>query len=130
MGHLNATPVAASLGGALRQSPPGGTPSPVRHCPAMKTLTRIVVPLASLLCCAAASAEELKPQEIEDAKLEAIGQEPPQKPAPHPDPAIVHLQVLLDRTGSSPGVIDGFDGDNVRKAVAGFEAMHDLPVDG
>lgn len=96
----------------------------------MKTLTRIVVPLASLLCCAAASTEGLKPQDIEDAKLEAIGQEPPQKPAPHPDPAIVHLQVLLDRAGSSPGVIDGFDGDNVRKAVAGFEAMHDLPVDG
>ena len=96
----------------------------------MKTLARIVLPLASLLCCATASAGELKPQVIEDAKLETIGKEPPPKPAPHPDPAIVRLQVLLDRAGSSPGVIDGFDGDNVRKAVAGFESMHDLPVDG
>jgi peptidoglycan hydrolase-like protein with peptidoglycan-binding domain len=47
-----------------------------------------------------------------------------------PDPAIVRLQVLLDRAGSSPGVIDGFYGDNVSKAVAGFEEMRGLPVDG
>ena len=47
-----------------------------------------------------------------------------------PDPAIVRLQILLDRAGASPGVIDGFDGDNVRKAVIAFEIMHNLPVDG
>jgi lipoprotein-anchoring transpeptidase ErfK/SrfK len=47
-----------------------------------------------------------------------------------PDPAIIRLQVLLDRAGSSPGVVDGFYGKNVSKAVAGFEAMHGLPVDG
>jgi lipoprotein-anchoring transpeptidase ErfK/SrfK len=47
-----------------------------------------------------------------------------------PDPAIVKLQVLLDRAGASPGVIDGFDGDNVRKAVSAFETMAGLPVDG
>ena len=45
-------------------------------------------------------------------------------------PAIVKLQILLDRAGASPGVIDGFDGDNVRKAVRAFEAMAGLPVDG
>jgi lipoprotein-anchoring transpeptidase ErfK/SrfK len=42
----------------------------------------------------------------------------------------VKLQVLLDRAGASPGVIDGFDGDNVRKAVRAFELMHGLPQDG
>ena len=47
-----------------------------------------------------------------------------------PDPAMVRLQVLLDRAGASPGVIDGFDGDNVRKAVRAAEAMNGLPVDG
>lgn len=47
-----------------------------------------------------------------------------------PNPAIVRLQVLLDRVGASPGVIDGFDGDNVRKAVFAFEAMRGLPADG
>jgi lipoprotein-anchoring transpeptidase ErfK/SrfK len=47
-----------------------------------------------------------------------------------PDPAIAKLQILLDRAGASPGVIDGFDGDNVRKAVTAFETMRGLTVDG
>lgn len=40
------------------------------------------------------------------------------------------LQVLLDRAGASPGVIDGWEGENVEKAVRAFEEMNDLPVDG
>ncbi|MEO6012840.1 MAG: L,D-transpeptidase [Devosia sp.] len=47
-----------------------------------------------------------------------------------PDPAIAKLQILLDRAGASPGVIDGFDGDNVRKAVMAFETMQGLAADG
>lgn len=37
-----------------------------------------------------------------------------------PDPGIIRLQIFLDRAGASPGVIDGFDGDNVRKAIAAY----------
>ncbi len=47
-----------------------------------------------------------------------------------PDPLIVKLQVLLDRASVSPGVIDGFNGENVSKAVAAFEREHNLPEDG
>ena len=47
-----------------------------------------------------------------------------------PSPSIARLQILLDRAGASPGVIDGLDGHNVRSAVAAYEAMHGLPVDG
>ena len=45
-------------------------------------------------------------------------------------PAIARLQVLLDQAGASPGVIDGFDGDNLVKAIAAFQMMAGLPVDG
>ncbi|WP_025394184.1 L,D-transpeptidase family protein [Rhizobium leguminosarum] len=75
-----------------------------------------------------AAARELRPEEINTASIASIGTE---KSRPGgPDPAIVRLQVLLDRGGSSPGVIDGLSGENVDKAVAGFEAMNKLPVDG
>lgn len=75
-----------------------------------------------------AAARELRPEEINTASIASIGTD---KLAPgDPDPAIVRLQVLLDRAGSSPGVIDGLSGENVDKAVAGFEAMNNLPVDG
>ena len=47
-----------------------------------------------------------------------------------PSPSIARLQILLDKAGASPGVIDGLDGNNVRSAIAAFQAMHGLPVDG
>lgn len=40
------------------------------------------------------------------------------------------LQVLLDRAGVSPGVIDGYPGENVEKSVAAFEQIYGFPVDG
>ncbi|MBP0617907.1 murein L,D-transpeptidase [Jiella sp. KSK16Y-1] len=40
------------------------------------------------------------------------------------------MQILLDRAHASPGVIDGFNGENTRKAIAAYEAMRGLPEDG
>jgi lipoprotein-anchoring transpeptidase ErfK/SrfK len=42
----------------------------------------------------------------------------------------VKLQVLLDRAGANPGVIDGVAGENVTRAIRGFEEISGLEVDG
>jgi lipoprotein-anchoring transpeptidase ErfK/SrfK len=43
---------------------------------------------------------------------------------------VAKLQVLLDRAGASPGVIDGHDGGNVRKALLAYEELtgETLPI--
>lgn len=46
------------------------------------------------------------------------------------DPAMIRLQVLLDRSRFSPGVIDGLPGGNVAKAIAAYEAANGLEPDG
>ncbi|NAZ18169.1 murein L,D-transpeptidase, partial [Glutamicibacter soli] len=40
------------------------------------------------------------------------------------------VQVLLDRSGTSPGVIDGFKGGMSESAIRAFERRAGLPVDG
>jgi lipoprotein-anchoring transpeptidase ErfK/SrfK len=46
------------------------------------------------------------------------------------DPAMIRLQVLLDRSRFSPGVIDGLAGENVAKAIAAYEEANGLEPDG
>lgn len=45
-------------------------------------------------------------------------------------PVVLKAQVLLDRAGISPGVIDSYYGENVRKALASYEEKNGLPTDG
>ena len=42
----------------------------------------------------------------------------------------VKVQVMLDRAGTSPGVIDGIKGGMSRSAIAAFERRSGLPADG
>jgi lipoprotein-anchoring transpeptidase ErfK/SrfK len=46
------------------------------------------------------------------------------------DPALLRAQVLLDRAGFSPGVIDGKDGTNLQHALEAFASAHGLASNG
>ncbi len=43
---------------------------------------------------------------------------------------MVRLEVALDRAHFSPGVIDGYNGENVRKAVSAYQAAHNMAITG
>ncbi|RZI98057.1 MAG: L,D-transpeptidase [Brevundimonas sp.] len=43
-----------------------------------------------------------------------------------PDAGLVRLQILLDRTVFSPGMIDGLAGDNTRQAIAAYRKANNL----
>lgn len=62
----------------------------------------------------------------------AIAQSP--APAPTPEPAIdrtvMHVQVILDKLGFSPGVIDGLQGQSLTAALKGFQQSRGLRVTG
>lgn len=47
-------------------------------------------------------------------------------PAYAPDAGLVRLQILLDRSRFSPGVIDGLGGENTRQAIAAWRKANNL----
>lgn len=83
-------------------------------------LTVLAFPLLLALA-PQAKAAELSADAIEQAQSFA-----PQDAGKRIDPAMIRLQVLLDRSRFSPGVIDGLDGNNVRKAIAAYEKANGL----
>lgn len=96
----------------------------------MKNHLTLATLAAAILCSAPSLAAAIDAQAVNTAQIESVPLEKPAQKPPEPDAAIVKLQVLLDRAGVSPGVIDGYFGDNLIKAIAGFEAQQKLPVDG
>lgn len=67
---------------------------------------------------------------IPKAIILAIALLPAMAMAAAPDQRILDVQVLLDRLGFGPGVIDGAKGASFVKALAGYQQANDLPVTG
>lgn len=65
------------------------------------------------------------PADIEAATYAGTGELPSGQSA-----LTAKVQILLDRAGVSPGVVDGFRGGMSESAIRAFERMHGLPQDG
>src|SRR4051812_11574317 len=73
-----------------------------------------------------AAAQKPKVPSIEEVN----GAQPVEPPKKGIGAATLKAQVLLDRLRFSPGVIDGLNGDNYRRALTSFEKSKGLKVDG
>ncbi len=66
-------------------------------------------------------AQALEAQQINDAQFGVVAEK-----IAGPDPLVVKVQTLLGRRSISPGVVDGLDGENYRKAIAQFRRQEGL----
>ncbi|WP_414712793.1 L,D-transpeptidase family protein [Sphingomonas sp.] len=60
----------------------------------------------------------------------AAAQASSEKAEPSIDRTVMHVQVILDRLGFSPGVIDGMEGESLRLALRGFQEAKGLEPTG
>lgn len=99
------------------------------RAPLMLTAAPLALAVALALTAAPARAQSARanitPADIEAATFSGVGELPPGQSA-----LTARVQVLLDRAGVSPGVVDGFRGGMSESALSAFERKSGLPVDG
>lgn len=83
----------------------------------------LAVLAALMLTPCVAAAAKLDRHAVNAAELAA-------EPVEGINPAVIRAQVLLDRARFSPGVVDGHGGENFDKALAAFQAHHQLEATG
>jgi len=81
--------------------------------------TFILAGIVSLAAVAAGHTAELTPRTIDQASFSEWSEA---GTSASPDPFLVRVEVLLDRAHISPGVIDGYLGENLIKAVRTFKS--------
>ena len=111
---------------AAEVAPPPTEPPPAVAIPPAETLPpppSVDVELPAMVTPPVEPAD-LSPAAVNGAVFDGL-------PLPDGESAVaLKLQVLLDRAGYSPGVIDGVMGENAAKAVTAAEAVAGLPQDG
>jgi lipoprotein-anchoring transpeptidase ErfK/SrfK len=91
----------------------------------MKIVAYVALVVGGFVNPALAAPQTLDPEAVNKAEWSAKGDK-----GKEIDPALVKVQVLLDRSHFSPGVIDGHHGENLRNAIKAFEKERGLKPDG
>ena len=95
-----------------------------------KTIISLFTGAAALCLAGAALAQDQNPQSPQSPQQQPRSWAPPGTPGSPIDGDIFHAQVLLDRAGFAPGVIDGKEGQSLTDAIEGFQQARGLEVTG
>ena len=93
-------------------------------------LNGFLVGTMAIAVAGAAVAQDPEKRKAEDPAAQAKPAQGTQAADEKFDGTVFHAQVLLDRAGFSPGVIDGMAGISFEYAVKGFQEARGLPVTG
>ncbi|KQT82255.1 ATP synthase [Aurantimonas sp. Leaf443] len=120
-GPIEARPLPAPDGYGMPDALPGASPSETAAIPG-DTGLGLPDPGASILGGPGAVGEGATVHESRPAPTV------PTPKGPNAKAEIAAIQVILDRAGMSPGVIDGRTGSNVNKAAAAYEEKYGRPL--
>ena len=94
----------------------------------MRTMMTAALCLATATGVAAVAAKPTTPKVAAKVPAKATPAPPAAKPAVDQD--LLHVQVILDHLGFSPGMLDGKPGQSLTAALKGFQESRGLPTTG